>query len=210
MPPRPPPADESWSSFDRQNIRVALRLLRLSDTPVTGDPFIEKERAALARLQEMVDARPLAGPVGDDLRNPRAFASRLTALLVREPTSPRGLRGAGLSTADQVQRGWQAEKKGDWPEAIYWYRLAANAGDSWACAHLGYSLAQGNRQGALQDAALLWWIASQRGEGEASYNLGALYDYEPPRNANLARQWYSLAVSQGYQKAADDLRKLRP
>jgi serine/threonine protein kinase len=211
VPPSPPPADESWSSFDRQNLRVALRLLRLSDVPATGEPFAEKERAALARLQEMVDSRPLGGAAGDDLRNPRAFASRLTALLVREPTSPRGVRGVALPIADQVQRGWQAEKRGDWPEAIYWYRLAANAGDPWACAHLGYALAQGNRQGGvLQDAALLWWIASQRGEGEASYNLGALYDYEAPRNANLARQWYSLALSQGYQKAADDLRKLRP
>jgi hypothetical protein len=202
--------DESWSSLDRQNVRLALQLLRLSDAPVTGDQLTEKERVALARLQEMVDSRPLGGAAGDDLRNPRAFASRLAALLVHEATSPRGSRGAALPTADQVQRGWQAEKRGDWQEAIYWYRLAANAGDSWACAHLGYSLAQESRQGTLQDAALLWWIASQRGEGEASYNLGALYDIAPHRNATLARQWYSLALSQGYQKAADDLRKLPP
>jgi Sel1 repeat len=207
--------DERWSPAEHRNGRFAMRVLRLSDTPVTDGPFTEVERRAIARLQAMEIAHPLGGVAGNDIRDPRAFGSRLTGLLARDPVSPRGVRGSvATSPPDQRMRGLEAEKRQDVQEAIYWFGLAASGGDLWACAHLGELLVPrpGGDIADSRDAAVLWWVASQGGNRWASYNLGALHDYGigTPRDPGLARDWYKVAESQGSKEAIEALRKLHP
>jgi hypothetical protein len=98
---------ENWSPTERRNVRFVFRLLRLTDAPVTDDPLVQSDRAAIVQLQEMVLAHPLGGAAGNDLRDIRAFGFRLTSLLTRDPGSPRGVSPIATKPPDQRVRGWK-------------------------------------------------------------------------------------------------------
>jgi TPR repeat protein len=192
-----------------------LRLLRITTTPVTEEPFDGTEKAAIARLRAMISADPLGGAAGTELRDPRKLGLRLRTLLTRGPASPRGVPDSDAATPEaRYARGWDAQNGPDHDvsEAIYWYGLAARVGDLGAWTQLGLLLVRSHGAVAARDAALLWWIGSQGGAAVASYNLGALYDRSPdvPRDRNLALHWYNVAVSQGNEPAVEALRKLAP
>jgi serine/threonine protein kinase len=207
--------EESWLPEDRRNVRVVLRLLRITTTPVTEEPFDGTEKAAIARLRAMISADPLGGAAGTELRDPRKLGLRLRTLLTRGPASPRGVPDSDAATPEaRYARGWDAQNGPDHDvsEAIYWYGLAARVGDLGAWTQLGLLLVRSHGAVAARDAALLWWIGSQGGAAVASYNLGALYDRsaDVPRDRNLALHWYNVAVSQGNEPAVEALRKLAP
>jgi len=211
------PEDDGWSGEDRQNARVALRLLRLTTTAVTEEPFNAAEKTALARLRAMTSTDPLGSAAGDDLRDPRKLGLRLRTLLTRGPASPRGVPDSDATTPEaRYARAWDAENGPDHDvsEAIYWYGLAARVGHLGAWTQLGLLLVRNHNDGAAaaRDAALLWWVGSQNGAAVAAYNLGALYDRsaDVPRDRNLAVHWYNVAVSQGNEPAVEALRRLAP
>jgi serine/threonine protein kinase len=211
------PAEETWSPEDRRNARLALRLLRLTTTSVTDDPFNESEKIAIARLLEMTSAHPLGGAAGRNLGDLPAFGVRLKALLSRDSISPRGVPSSlALTPESRYARGWEAEaaRNHDVGEAIYWYGLAARVGDLKAWTQLGLLVArrQGFDDADLRDAALLWWVASQGGDAVASFNIGAMYDRngKVPRDRTLALHWYKVALAQGSKYAAESLQKLAP
>jgi serine/threonine protein kinase/TPR repeat protein len=213
----PASAEDGWSPEDRRNARLALRLLRMTATPVTELPFDETERTAIARLRSATSANPLGGAAGEALRDPRALGLRLATLLTRDQASPRGVPASEATTAEsRYARGWEAETgpSRDALEAAYWYGWAARVGDLKAWVQLGLLMARNHKNGAadLRDAALLWWVASQGGNAVASFNLGALYDRSPdvPRDPALALHWYNVASSQGSRFAAEAVRKLTP
>ena len=215
--PAPAPAEDSWSPDDRRSVRLALRLLRITSTPVTQEPFDDSERRAIGRMRAMASAHPLGGAAGDVLHDPRALGLRLTTLLTRLPASPRGIPNSDITTPEsRYARGWEAETGPDHDvlEAMYWYGLAARVGDLRAWAQLGRLLVLSHKDAALdsRDAAIVWWVASQGGNAVASFNLGALYDRSSyvPRDPTLALHWYNVALSQGSKDAVEALRKLAP
>ena len=88
-------------------------------------------------------------------------------------------------------------------EALFVARLraAAEAGDSNAQYHLGYSYEHG--EGVLQDydeAAKWYRKAAEAGDVDAQYSLATIYDIRKDIPHNAAR-WYRLAAGQGHAYA---------
>jgi serine/threonine protein kinase len=216
--PLPPAtAEETWSPQDRWNVRLALRLLQLTSTPMTGDPFDASEKLAISRYRDMTSADPLGGAADQVLRDLPAFGLRLKTLLARDRASPRGVPDTAVTTpASRYVRGYEAESgpSHDTAEAAYWYGLAARVGDVRAWTQLGWLLVHSHRNGIAdeRDAALLWWVASRNGDAYASFNLGAMFDRKDDvlRDRTLALHWYNVALSQGSKNAAAAIQKLAP
>ena len=93
------------------------------------------------------------------------------------------------------------------PEAIKWYKMAAERGDAEALKQLGDIY---EKENALE--AVKWYkMAIEQGNASASFNLGLIYEYGKPgipKNKAEAIKWYRKAAEQGSETAQKNLRKL--
>ena len=88
----------------------------------------------------------------------------------------------------------------NYPEAVTWYRKAAEKGDAEAMYNLGglYNRGQGVPQD-YQQAAQWYRQAAEKGDGDAMYNLGVFYSNGQgvARDYQQATQWYRQAAEKG-------------
>jgi TPR repeat protein len=91
----------------------------------------------------------------------------------------------------------------DYGEALKWYHLAANQGDSLAQLNLGVMSRDGN--GVLKNyaEAMKWFhLAADQGLALAQFNLGLMYaNGLGPQDYVQAHMWLSLSAAQGTQDA---------
>ena len=120
-----------------------------------------------------------------------------------------GLIGsAGAVWADDFDKGWAAEKAGDYAEAVKWYRKAAEQGDAWALFNLAFMHERG--KGVTQDyaeAVKLYRRAAEHGVAQAQYNLGLMYVNGAGVNQGYAEavKLYRRAAEQGLAQAQYNL-----
>ncbi len=95
-----------------------------------------------------------------------------------------------------------------YPEALKWYRLAAEQGHAEAALNVGLMYQEGH--GVRRDrAAALRWLqrAAEAGSGDAQYALGLMH-YQGdgvPVDYAAAMRWYLKAASRGNAKAMNNL-----
>ncbi|KAM0683036.1 hypothetical protein MDAP_001449 [Mitosporidium daphniae] len=97
----------------------------------------------------------------------------------------------------------------DFEKAVYYYKLAADAGNAYAQSALGYFYEYGI--GGLpvntQQAVSLYRLAAEQGYPWAQSNLGYCYQQGIglPKDASLAVWWYAKAATQGHPRALHNL-----
>jgi TPR repeat protein len=131
---------------------------------------------------------------------------RLLAILLCLSLAP--LSSAFADAEEDFDRGWAAYTKGDYPQAVKWFRKAAEQGNAFAQFNLGQIYTQG--KGVPQDyaEAVKWWRkAAEQGYAGAQYNLGFMYDkgLGVRQDDAEAVKWYRKAAEQGYAGAQNNL-----
>ena len=94
----------------------------------------------------------------------------------------------------------------DYAEAVKWYRLAAEQGDS--AAQYNLAVMYNNGEGVLQDyaEAMKWYrLAAEQGYADAQKAIGILYEYGDGvlQNNVRAHMWYNIAAANGAEKSGE-------
>ena len=105
---------------------------------------------------------------------------------------------AGTAVAGPFEDGVSAYERGDYAEAVKWYRKAAEQGNAGAQFSLGFSYIKG--EGVPQDyaEAVKWYRkAADQGATAAQLNLGLMYKngWGGPQDYVQAHKWFNLAAS---------------
>lgn len=82
----------------------------------------------------------------------------------------------GVAVAGPLEDGVVAYQKGDYAQAVIWFRKAAEQGNALAQGNLGAMYANG--QGVAQDyaqAAACYRKAAEQGNADAQFTIGAMY-----------------------------------
>jgi TPR repeat protein len=113
------------------------------------------------------------------------------------------------ATAQDFQKGWAAQNRGDYATALKEWQPLAEQGDAIAQFDLGFMYANG--QGVPQDhaeAIKLYRKAAEQGLASAQNNLGLMYEKGRgvPQDDATARKWYRKAAEQGYAHARHNLK----
>jgi TPR repeat protein len=121
-----------------------------------------------------------------------------------QPSASTSAPPALTSVHDAYRKGKEFAGQQNFPEALRWYRVAANQGDADAQLALGNLYAQG--EGVQQDygAALLWFRkAAEQGNSEAEDSLGAFYFFGMgvAQDYSEAMRWLRKAAAQGNEVA---------
>ena len=114
---------------------------------------------------------------------------------------------AAAAVAGPFEDGNAAFQRGDYAQAVKWYRLAADKGDATAQSILGFMYDNG--EGVPQDdtEAVKWYrLAADQGDAGAQSNLGVMYAKGEgvPQDYVLAHLWFNLAAAQGDANAVDN------
>ena len=140
----------------------------------------------------------------------RIIFAGLLGLAVMLPLAlPLALPAMALaSPQDDLEKGRAAHEAKDYPEAVRWYRKAAEQGNASAQFNLGLMYAEG--KGVAQDdrEAVRWFRkAAEQGHAEAQNNLGNSYrtGLGVARDYREALRWYHKAAEQGHIDAQYNL-----
>ena len=114
----------------------------------------------------------------------------------------------GLGFAQDLQKGLEAAKKGDYATALREFRPLAEQGNVYAQFNLG--LMYNNGLGVTQDysEAVKWYRkAAEQGHADAQYNLGVMYaeGQGVTQDYSEAMKWYRKAAEQGDANAQYNL-----
>jgi uncharacterized protein len=112
------------------------------------------------------------------------------------------------ASAQDYRRGFEAYDRGNYAEAVRWYRLAAEQGFADAQNELGVMYELGLGVGKSYTEAFRWYRqAAEQGLAVAQSNLGFMYSNGNgvPENDTEAARWYRLAAEQGYAQAQVNL-----
>ena len=109
-------------------------------------------------------------------------------------------KAANGDVASQVALAKQYSLRGDYAQAVTWYRKAAEQGNAFAQFILGteYDIGQGVPQDYAK--AVTWYRkAAEQGNAFAQFNLGFMYDngLGVPQDYSEAVSWYRKAAEQG-------------
>lgn len=132
--------------------------------------------------------------------------SECTPVLIGEAQSGDGLSQLNLGLAYLNALGGLPT---DEPQAVYWFRKAAEQGYAAAQYNLGEAYATGLGELPLDYAQALYWYrkAAEQGYPEAQYAVGALYanGQGVPQNDAEAAGWFLKAAEQGHASAQASL-----
>lgn len=109
------------------------------------------------------------------------------------------------------QRGLAASAANDYPQAMLWWRKAADQGDAEAQAAVGWLYFNGRGVPKDYSQAMLWFRkAADQGNAGAQNNIGVLYQngWGTPKDNEQARYWFLLAAAQGEPNATKSLGQL--
>lgn len=116
------------------------------------------------------------------------------------PSKPATSDSAQVSAEAAVDKAKAALDRKDYTEAMRWYRLAADQGNTVAQTHVGYLYEKGLGVPRDYAQALLWYRrAADRGHAAAQRNLGSFYQQGigVAQDYAEAMRWYRLAADQG-------------
>ena len=204
--------EPALSLDDRREIQEAL----ITFGYLQGEPdgnFGTRTPAAIRQFQS-TERDTETGTLSQDQRYKLLnMARRLLQLLQAAPVSPRGATAVSLRGGPQrLLKAAGLESAGDYSEAAYWYRLAANDGEAKAFTNLGTLMARGQGIDKPNPSAaqLLWLSAAARGEPVAMFDLGTMYERGVGVAADLAtaKKWYASAAAKGHAQARDALKRL--
>ena len=210
--PSPPAEAQDWSLSERREIQQALITLGHLQGEPDGN-FGTQTPAAIMQFQSF-QGTAATGTLSQDERGRLLdMARRLLTLIQTTPASPKGVTAVSLRGGSQrLQKAAAAEAAGDYAEAAYWYRLAANDFEAKGFTNLGTLLVRGRGvdKPNPEDARLLWLSAAARGEPVAMFDLGTMYErgIGVATDPNAAKRWYGLAAAKGHAQARDALRRL--
>lgn len=111
-------------------------------------------------------------------------------------------------SADSFEAGLEFYSRGDYAEAVRWYRMAADQGLAAAQYNLGFMYANGHGVPQNDAEAIRWYrMAAEQGYAKSQYNLGVMYAKGRgiPQNYVEAIDWYRLAADQGLSDAQNIL-----
>jgi hypothetical protein len=122
-------------------------------------------------------------------------------------------QAAGAQAVPQTnyQRGLAANGANDYPQAMLWWRKAADQGDAEAQAAVGWLYFNGRGVPKDYSQAMLWFRkAADQGNAGAQNNIGVLYQngWGTPKDNEQARYWFLLAAAQGEPNATKSLGQL--
>jgi uncharacterized protein len=114
----------------------------------------------------------------------------------------------GMSAAENLQKGLDAFRKGDYEAALNTFRPLAEQGDAGAQLLLG--LLYDNGVGVAQDKtkAFKWFrLAAEQGLPAAQYTLGGMYANGSgvSKDTNEQWKWWRLAAEQGFAEAQNKM-----
>jgi len=146
-------------------------------------------------------------PVGagqlEDAIDAFAAGDFTTAATLLRPLAAEGVTMAQHDLGIMYARGLGVTQS--YPEAMRWYRAAAEAGNPGSAHNLGvlYELGRGTARNPAE-AAKWYKKAADQGFGPAQNNLGVLYAHGVgvPQDTVTAQMWFSLAANQGDGEAA--------
>jgi peptidoglycan hydrolase-like protein with peptidoglycan-binding domain len=210
--PPPAAAEPALSLEDRREIQQALITLGHLQGEPDGN-FGSQTPAAIRQFQSF-QRDSGTGTLSQDQRYTLLnMARRLLKLLQPEPVSPKGVTAVSLRGGPQrLTKAASLEIAGDYGEAAYWYRLAANDGEARAFTNLGTLMVRGQGVDKPDPAAaqLLWLSAAARGEPVAMFDLGTMYErgIGVADDLTTAKKWYAWAAAKGHTQAHDALKRL--
>ena len=113
---------------------------------------------------------------------------------------------------DYYSKGKEAYDRGNYTEAVKWYRKSADLGDAAAQNGLGYCYEYGKGVGQDYAEAVKWYRKSaNQGNADAQYNLGNCYYHgkSVSRDYAAAAKWYRKSAAQGHTRAKLSLSALQ-
>lgn len=116
-----------------------------------------------------------------------------------------------VAQEDAFNRALSADERGDYVEAVKWYRMAADQGYAGAQYNLGVMYDNGEGVSENVAEAAKWYRrAADQGHALAQYNLGLMHDNGEgvPENDAEAVKWYRRAAAQGRAKAQGHLGRM--
>jgi peptidoglycan hydrolase-like protein with peptidoglycan-binding domain len=173
-----PPADaeSALSLEDRREIQQALITLG----HLRGEPdgnFGSQTPAAIRQFQLFQGDAETGTLTQDERYKLLNMARHLLQLLQSAPVSPKGVTAVSLRGGPQrLLKAAGLESAGDYSEASYWYRLAANDDEAKAFTNLGTLMVRGQGVDKPDPAAAqqLWLSAAARDEPVAMFDLGTV------------------------------------
>jgi len=118
------------------------------------------------------------------------------------------LLGVETAPAGPFEDGSAAYQRGDYAEALKWYRLSAEQGNAGAQTNLGVMYDNGQGVGQDKAEAVKWYrLAAARGSAEAQYNLGEMYaeGQGVAQDYGEALTWYRQSAARGNADAQVNL-----
>ena len=114
--------------------------------------------------------------------------------------------GPNLSLAQDLNKGYEAYKLGDYSTALKEWKPLAEQGDANAQYNLGFMYDKGI--GVLQDftEAVKWYrLSAEQGFATAHTNLGVMYENGTGvlQDNVTAHMWYNIASANGHKKAGE-------
>ena len=130
----------------------------------------------------------------------RGYAGQAPAGAAPAPAAARPVPARQGSAAEALAKGREAGSREDYPEAMRWFRMAADQGDARASYNIGVLYERG--WGVAQDysEAMRWYRkAADQGDVRAQFNIGGLYHngWGVAQNDAEATRWYRMAADQG-------------
>ena len=208
----PVEGEPALSLEDRREIQQALITLGHLRSEPDGN-FGSLTPTAIRQFQSF-QGDPETGTLTQDERYKLLnMARHLLQLLQSPPVSPKGVTAVSLRGGPQrLLKAAAMESAGDYIEASYWYRLAANDDEAKAFTNLGTLMVRGQGVDKPDPAAAqqLWLSAAARGEPVAMFDLGTMYENGVGVTADVttAKKWYASAAAKGHPQARDALKHL--
>lgn len=123
-----------------------------------------------------------------------------------------GQAQVGADRAKTLSQAEAAYDRGDYAEAVRWYRLAADQGDASAQTNVGIMYANGSSVAQDYAEAARWYLlAADQNYALAQNNLGGLYSSGLGVEKNLVEsyKWLSLAAAGGAADAIGNWDQVR-
>jgi hypothetical protein len=201
--PPPPTAEPPAQPLSREQAMELQRLLTSLGLDTGGADGVlgPMSQTAWRRFATAENLPADAPPTTVGLARLRAVAAAFQRLVERGPRSPRGIGAtAAPGGPERYRRGWDAERATppDHAEAAYWYGLALQIGEARAALPFGVMLlaGEGVPRPDPEGAVLLLRLAAVRGDADAAFNLGQIFEQGLGRLADRAEalRWYRLAA----------------
>jgi TPR repeat protein len=156
----------------------------------------QARQAAAAKAQQEAQTRQAATARAQQEEQARQAAEAKT----QQEEQARQAAEAKAPVEDALKNGKAALDRKDYPEAMHWYRMAADQGNAFGQAGIGWLYENGWGVPKNYAEAMRWYrMAADQGNAFGQYGIGLLYEngWGVPKNYAEAMHWYRMAADQG-------------